>query len=75
VSGRGAVPSPTRGTLRCDLSEEQRVRLRNRLDEEIDLREGQVILLEFGPSRRGVVDEIEARARPKTLDLPAATVL
>ena len=37
--------------FRCDLTPEQRVRLRNRLDEEIDHREDQVILVEIGPSR------------------------
>ena len=61
--------------FRCDLTPEQRVRLRNRLDEEIDHREDQVILVEIGPSRRDVVDEIEVLGRPRAFELPASTIL
>jgi CRISPR-associated protein Cas2 len=61
--------------FRCDLTPEQRVRLRNRLDEEIDHREDQVILLELGPSRRDVIDEIEVLGRPQTFELPTSTIL
>ncbi|MCM2315491.1 MAG: CRISPR-associated endonuclease Cas2 [Thermoanaerobaculia bacterium] len=61
--------------FRCDLTREQRVRMRNRLDEEIDHRDDQVIIVDVGPSRRDVVDEIEVLGKSRAFELPASTIL
>jgi CRISPR-associated protein Cas2 len=61
--------------FRCDLTESQRVRLRNRVDEEIDHSADQVIIVDVGPSRREIVDGIEVLGRPRTFQLPASTII
>jgi CRISPR-associated protein Cas2 len=61
--------------FRCDLTPEQRVRMRNRLDEEIHHHEDQVYIVDLGLSVARVVDGIEVLGRPRTFRLPAPRII
>lgn len=61
--------------FRCDLTEPQRIRMRNRLAEELDHSQDQVIIVDVGPSRRETVDSIEVLGRPREFRLPSPTIL
>lgn len=61
--------------FRCDLTPEQRVRMRNRLDEEIHHREDQVYIVDLGPSVARTVEEIEVLGRPQVFRLPSSRII
>lgn len=61
--------------FRCDLTEVQRVRLRNALDGIIHHEEDQVVIAKLGRSTPDVLGGIEVLGRPRKFELPASVVV
>lgn len=61
--------------FRCDLTPEQHVLMRNTLDELVDHREDQVLIVDLGLSTPKVIEGIEVVGRPRKFWRPSARVV